>query len=653
MCGIAGYWHLDLQVNRSQSQGIVTAMTDTLVRRGPDSQGTWIDPAVGIGLGHRRLAILDLSPTGAQPMISADGRYAIVFNGEIYNFGVLRSELDRSGHKFCGHSDTEVMLAAIVEWGVAAAVKRFVGMFAFALWDMQERVLHLGRDRMGEKPLYYGWVGNTLLFGSELKALVAHPQWVGKIDRNALSLFIRYAYIPAPHSIYQGIQKLTPGTIISFATEQAKTAQPIAYWDLQTAVKQGIENPFTGSDDEAIDRLDSLLHQTIASQMVADVPLGAFLSGGIDSSTVVALMQAQSTQPIATFSIGFEEQQYNEAEYAASVAQHLGTAHTELYVKAKDALEVIPKLPHLYDEPFADSSQIPTFLLSELTRQHVTVSLSGDAGDELFGGYSRYFSGVDIWQKIDRLPTSLRQVGVGVMRSLSPDKWNTLADNIGRFLSPLRHLKPGNRIETIGNLLSSKQPLELYAQLVSLCQNPTQIVLNSIEPQTIITDPPTWLDLNLDFASQMMYLDSMTYLPDDILVKVDRAAMGVSLESRVPFLDPQIIEFAWQLPQSMKFRNRQGKWLLRQVLYKYVPPQLIDRPKMGFGVPIDLWLRNELRDWAEALLDESRLKREGFFNVRAVRQQWAEHLSGEFDRCYLLWNILMFQAWLEHHQSTK
>jgi asparagine synthase (glutamine-hydrolysing) len=653
MCGIAGYWHLDLGVDRAQSQGIVTAMTDTLVRRGPDSQGTWIDPAVGIGLGHRRLAILDLSPMGAQPMISHDGRYAIVFNGEIYNFGGLRSELEKSGHQFGGHSDTEVMLAGMVEWGVAAAVKRFVGMFAFALWDIQERVLHLGRDRMGEKPLYYGWVGNTLLFGSELKALVAHPQWLGKIDRNALTLFIRHGYIPAPHSIYQGIQKLTPGTIISFATEQAKTAQPIPYWDLQTVVKEGIDNPFTGSDTEAIDRLDTLLRQTIRSQMVADVPLGAFLSGGIDSSTVVALMQAQSTRPIATFSIGFEEQQYNEAEYAASVAQHLGTAHTELYVKAEDAVAAIPKLPDLYDEPFADSSQIPTFLLSELTRQHVTVSLSGDAGDELFGGYSRYFTGVDIWQKIDRIPTQIRRIGVGMMRLLPPDKWNTLVGNIGRVLPPLRQIKPGEKIQKIGNLLNSKQPLELYAQLVSLCQNPEQIVLNSTEPETIIDRPPLWLDLNLDFASQMMYLDSMTYLPDDILVKVDRAAMGVSLESRVPFLDPQIIEFAWQLPQSMKFRARQGKWLLRQVLYKYVPQQLIDRPKMGFGVPIDLWLRNELRDWAEALLDESRLKREGFFNPQVVRQQWAEHLSGEFDRCYLLWNILMFQAWLEHHHSTE
>jgi asparagine synthase (glutamine-hydrolysing) len=650
MCGIAGYWHLDLQVDRAQSQGIVTAMTDTLVRRGPDSQGTWIDPAVGIGLGHRRLAILDLSPQGAQPMISHDGRYAIVFNGEIYNFGVLRSELDRSGYQFGGHSDTEVMLAAIVEWGVAAAVKRFVGMFAFALWDMQERVLHLGRDRMGEKPLYYGWVGNTLLFGSELKALVAHPQWVGKIDRNALTLFIRYGYIPAPYSIYQGIQKLTPGTIISFPTEQAQTAQPIAYWDLQTVVKEGIENPFVGSDTEAIDRLDTLLRQTIQAQMVADVPLGAFLSGGIDSSTVVALMQAQSTRPIATFSIGFEEQQYNEAEYAKAVAQHLGTEHTELYVKAEDALALISKLPHLYDEPFADSSQIPTFLLSELTRQHVTVSLSGDAGDELFGGYSRYLTGVDLWQKIDRLPSSLRQLCAGMMRSLPPDKWNAVVDRIGRILPLLRSVKPGQRIEAIGNIIGSKNQLELYTQLVSLCKNPNQIVINSTEPETIIDRPPAWIDLNLDFASQMMYLDSMTYLPDDILVKVDRAAMGVSLESRVPFLDHQIIEFAWQLPHSMKFRDRQGKWLLRQVLYKYVPQQLIDRPKMGFGVPIDLWLRNELRDWAEALLDESRLKQEGFFNPQAVRQQWADHLSGEFDRCYLLWNILMFQSWLEHNK---
>jgi asparagine synthase (glutamine-hydrolysing) len=628
MCGIAGYWHLvrgaspfaqrlpQQMENRLQSQGIVTAMTDTLVRRGLDPQGTWIDPAVGIGLGHRRLAILDLSPLGAQPMISHDSRYAIVFNGEIYNFEVLKSELERSGHQFRSHSDTEVMLAAMVEWGVAAAVKRFVGMFAFALWDMQERVLHLGRDRIGEKPLYYGWVGNTLLFGSELKALVAHPQWVGKIDRNALTLFIRYGYIPAPHSIYQGIQKLSPGTIISFATEQAKTAQPVAYWDLQTVVKAGIDNSFVGSDAEAIDRLDTLLRQTIRSQMVADVPLGAFLSGGIDSSTVVALMQAQSTQPIATFSIGFKEQQYNEAEYAASVAQHLGTAHTELYVKAKDALEVISKLPHLYDEPFADSSQIPTFILSELTRQHATVSLSGDAGYELFGGYNRYFKYVDIWQKIDRLPMQLRRLCAGLMRALPPDKWNALIDNIGRILPPLRKFKPGDKIQRIGNILNSKRPLELYAQLVSLCQNPTQIVLNSTETETIIDRPPLWLHLDLDFASQMMYLDSMTYLPDDILVKVDRAAMGISLESRVPFLDPQIIEFAWQLPRSMKFRDRQGKWLLRQVLYKYVPQQLIDRPKMGFGVPIDLWLRNELREWAEALLDEARLKREGFFDPK-------------------------------------
>ncbi len=595
MCGIAGYWDLDLQRDRVRSQGIVTAMTDTLAQRGPDSQGTWIDPAVDRGLGHRRLAILDLSPLGAQPMISPDDRYAIVFNAEIYNFEVLKSALERSGHQFRSHSDPELMLAAIVEWGVAAAVKRFVGMFAFALWDMQERVLHLGRDRIGEKPLYYGWVGNTLLFGSELKALVAHPQWVGKIDRNALSLFIRYGYIPAPHSIYQGIQKLSPGTIISFATEEAQTAQPVAYWDLQTVVKAGIENPFVGSDAEAIDRLDTLLRQTIRSQMVADVPLGGFLSGGIDSSTVVALMQAQSTQSIATLSIGFEEQQYNEAEYAPSVAQHLGTAHTELYVKAKDALEIIPKLPHLYDEPFADSSQIPTFILSKLTHQYVTVSLSGDAGDELFGGYSRYFKYIDIWQKIDRLPMQIGRLCAGLMKALPPDKWNALVDNISRIIPPLRQFKPGDKIQRVGNILSSKRPLGLYAQLVSLCQNPTQIVLNSTETETIVDRPPAWLDLDLDFASQMMYLDSMTYLPDDILVKVDRAAMGVSLESRVPFLDPQIIEFAWQLPRSMKFRDRQGKWLLRQVLYKYVPQQLIDRPKMGFGVPIDLWLRNELR----------------------------------------------------------
>jgi asparagine synthase (glutamine-hydrolysing) len=652
MCGIAGYWDLSNQFSQTESRGMITAMTDTLTQRGPDSSGVWLDHSVGVALGHRRLAILDLSPEGAQPMLSSDGRYAIVFNGEIYNFAELRSTLTERGYQFRGHSDTEVMLAAFAEWGLTTAVQKFIGMFAFALWDCQERTLHLCRDRAGEKPLYYGWVGDTLLFGSELKALLAHPQWQGQIDRDALTLFVRYGYVPAPHSIYQGISKLTPGTSISFGAQQPQTANPVAYWDLATVVEKGRREPFTGSDSEAIDRLDTLLQETIQEQMVADVPLGAFLSGGIDSSTVVALMQTQSSRPIKTFSIGFTEQQYNEAEYAKAVAEHLGTEHTELYVTPTDALTVIPKLPQLYDEPFADASQIPTFLLSEMTRQHVTVSLSGDAGDELFGGYSRYFIGIDIWRKISWIPVGMRQFYAKLLISLPPKRWDKIIDHLGEFAPQLQNVQAGRKIHKIAGTLNSNQPLEMYRELVSIWKNPAEIVLNGTEPQTIVTHPPGWID-KLDLAEQMMYLDTMSYLPDDILVKVDRAAMAVSLESRVPFLDRRIIEFAWQLPLSMKLRDNRGKWILRQVLDRYVPKQLIDRPKMGFGVPIDGWLRHELRDWAESLLDNTRLEREGFFNVQAVRQQWDQHLTGEFDRSYSLWNILMFQAWLESHPQRN
>jgi asparagine synthase (glutamine-hydrolysing) len=652
MCGIAGYWERGNQVSLAAGQGVITAMTEAIVQRGPDSSGVWLDADAGIGLGHRRLAILDLSPEGAQPMLSTDQRYAMVFNGEIYNFAVLRAELIDRGYHFRGHSDTEVMLAAFTEWGLTAAVEKFVGMFAFALWDSQERVLHLCRDRAGEKPLYYGWIGDTLLFGSELKALVAHPHWQGQIDRSALTLFVRYGYVPSPHSIYQGISKLTPGTIVSFGSAQPQTAVPIPYWDWQTVVEKGIAAPFRGTDAEAIAHLDQLLRETIQEQMVADVPLGAFLSGGIDSSTVVALMQAQSSRPIKTFSIGFAEQQYNEAEYAKAVATYLGTEHTELYVTAQAALDVIPQLPQLYDEPFADSSQIPTFLLSKMTREHVTVSLSGDAGDELFGGYSRYFLGPDIWQKISWIPLGMRQFYAKLLVSVPPATWDSIVGNISKVVPRLEKVQAGRKIHKVAGVFSSQQPLELYRELVSIWKNPAEIVLNSQEPETIVTHPPDWLD-RLDLADRMMYLDSMSYLPDDILVKVDRAAMAVSLESRVPFLDRRVIEFAWQLPLSMKLRDNQGKWLLRQVLYKYVPKELIDRPKMGFGVPIDAWLRHELRDWAESLLAAERLEREGFFNVRAVRQQWQEHLSGEFDRCHSLWNILMFQAWLEANPQAN
>jgi asparagine synthase (glutamine-hydrolysing) len=648
MCGIAGYWHRVTQFSQEQSYGTIAAMTDALVQRGPDSSGVWLEPDLSIGLGHRRLAILDLSPEGAQPMVSQQGRYVMVFNGEIYNFGELKATLSRLGHQFRGHSDTEVMLAAFTEWGVTAAVGKFVGMFAFAIWDTEARVLHLGRDRLGEKPLYYGWMGEILLFGSELKALVAHPQWQGNIDRQALALFIRHGYIPAPHSIYTGINKLPPGTILSLPASQPQAASPVVYWDLQTAVTEGQSQPFRGSDAEAITHLDELLRSTIKEQTIADVPLGAFLSGGVDSSTVVALMQAQSIRPIKTFSIGFTEPKYNEAEYAKAVATHLGTDHTELYVTPIEAIAVIPHLPTLYDEPFADSSQIPTYLVSKLAREHVTVSLSGDGGDELFCGYSRYFTAQKIWDKIGWLPVGIRQFYAKLLRSVSVDRWDEIIAQIGKAVPQLRQSQQGNRVHLLGNFLRQKQPLDLYAQMMSFVPEGTSIVLNHHEPETLLSHPPAWLK-GLDFTSQMMYVDSMTYLPDDVLAKVDRAAMGVSLESRVPFLDRRVVEFAWQVPLSMKARHGQGKWLLRQVLYQYVPRELIDRPKMGFGVPIDLWLRAELRDWAESLIAPDRLEREGFFNVQAVRQLWTEHLSGKFDRCYLLWNILMFQSWLEQH----
>lgn len=506
MCGMAGYWHRSSQYSQEQSQGILTAMTDSLVLRGPDSHGIWIDLATGIGLGHRRLAILDRSPEGAQPMLSKSGRYAMVFNGEIYNFEVLRSALDRLGHQFRGHSDTEVMLAAFTEWGVTIAVQKFIGMFAFALWDRQECVLHLCRDRLGEKPLYYGWMGDTLLFGSELKALIAHPQWRGQIDRDALMLFVRHGYIPAPHSIYQRIGKLSPGTILSLPATQPQSSVPMSYWDLQTVVETGLREPFQGSDADGIADLDRLLQATIKEQMVADVPIGAFLSGGIDSSTIVALMQAQSMHPIKTFSIGFTEQQYNEADYAKAVAKHLGTEHTELYVTPKDAIGIIPKLPSLYDEPFADSSQIPTYLLSKLTRSQVTVSLSGDGGDELFCGYSRYFFATDIWQKLDGFPAEMQHPLAQSLLSITPAKW----DSMIKLMMKLQSKNNAASILFAAKGQESQQSANFYSQIMSIWKNPGQIVLDSIEPETILNNPPDWID-KLDVADRMMYLDAMTY----------------------------------------------------------------------------------------------------------------------------------------------
>ncbi|MCT7976480.1 asparagine synthase (glutamine-hydrolyzing) [Laspinema olomoucense] len=651
MCGICGW--LDRSVsNPIESRSVLERMNNRLLHRGPDSGGIWVDETAGIALGHRRLAIVDLSPEGHQPMMSANDRYVISFNGEIYNFLELRRELENLGHRFRGGSDTEVMLAAFSEWGIEPAVKRFNGMFAFALWDRQERVLHLGRDRLGEKPLYYGWVNGSFLFASELKALKAHPKFSAEIDRDALALYLRFCYIPAPYSIYQGIYKLPPACLLTVRSPETH-AEPIPYWSAKSTAISGISQPFLGSETEAIHQLDALLRDAVSLRMMADVPLGAFLSGGIDSSTLVALMQAQSTQPIKTFTIGTHEKIYNEADHAKAIAQHLGTDHTELYVTAEDALAVIPKLPTLYDEPFSDSSQIPTFLISQLTRKQVTVSLSGDGGDELFAGYNRHLWGRRFWQKLGWIPPMARQMAAGAITQLSPETWDAIFQKSDRFIPHKFKLRqPGDKLQKLAEVLAIHNPQSLYKRLVSNCKNPETVVLGSTEPPTVLSDSKIWHEFS-DLTECMMYLDAVTYLPDDILAKVDRASMGVSLEARVPYLDHRVVEFAWQIPLRMKIRNGMGKWLLRQVLDQYVPAGLMERPKMGFAVPIERWLRGELRDWAEALLDERRLRQEGFFNPQPIREKWEEHLSGRHDWKYYLWDILMFQSWLEQQNNSK
>ncbi|MCK5608114.1 asparagine synthase (glutamine-hydrolyzing) [Candidatus Pacearchaeota archaeon] len=652
MCGITGFLDLTSQTISSELHNTVMQMVSTLHHRGPDDVGAWADAETGIALGHRRLSIIDLTPTGHQPMLSVSGRYVIVFNGEIYNFKILQRELKALGHKFRGHSDTEVMLASISQWGLEVAVKRFNGMFAFALWDKQEQCLHLARDRLGEKPLYYGWMEQTFLFGSELKALRAHPDFNKEINRDVLALYLRHNYVPAPYSIFKGIYKLPPGTILTLnRDENISKPTPVPYWSAKEVAENGVTKPFVGSVDEAIAQLDALLQEAVKMRMEADVPLGAFLSGGVDSSLVVALMQAQSDTPVKTFSIGFHEGEYNEAGYAKAVAKHLGTDHTELYVTPEQAITVIPRLPTLYDEPFADSSQIPTYLVSELARRYVAVSLSGDGGDELFAGYNRYLLGQSIWKRIGWMPTIMRHVASDVLTTLSPHTWDSMFKKMKHVLpKKIIHQNPGDKLHKLSKILVADDPEAMYLSFVSHWKDPTSIVLGTCEPNTAITDRNQWANLS-DFTQIMMFLDTVTYLPDDILVKVDRASMGVSLEARVPLLDHRVMEFIWSLPMSMKIRNGQSKWILRQVLYKYVPRELIERPKMGFGVPIDSWLRGPLREWAEVLLDERRLRGEGFFNPQQIQKKWVEHLSGKRNWQHYLWGVLMFQAWLDENMK--
>lgn len=641
MCGIAG----TLAAGRG-GEDHLWRMIACINHRGPDDCGIWFDPDCGAGLAHARLSIIDLSPAGHQPMTSVSGRYVLVFNGEIYNHLLLRAELTKSGRllAYRGHSDTETILAGFEAWGIEGTVQRALGMFAFAVWDRDTRTLTLGRDRLGEKPLYYCWAGDAFLFGSELSALRSHPAFISEIDRDTVALLMRHSYIPAPWSIYRGVRKLAPGTLLTVRRGE-RDGMPVAYWQARQAVEAGNANSFQGTPNAAVDELERLLSDAVCGQMMTDVPLGAFLSGGVDSSTIVALMQKHSATPVKTFTIGFREAQYDEASHARAVAAHLGTDHTELYVTPEEALNVIPRLPTLYSEPFADSSQIPTFLLSELTRRHVTVSLSGDGGDELFAGYNRYVLGQRLWGTLSRLPRMLRRAVARGIMSIPAASWNRVAGPLQQLLpASLAQTNIGDKLFKGAGVLNAGSAADLYLKLVSQWDNPTTLVLGAVEPQTVVTDSSQHPDIS-DFVSSMMALDLMTYLPDDILVKVDRAAMGVSLETRVPFLDHRLVEFAWSLPLSYKLRDGVGKWPLRQVLYRHVPRSLIERPKMGFGVPIGPWLRGPLRNWAEDLLAEPRLRQDGFFDPSLVRQKWEEHLSGKRDWQYHLWNVLAFQAW--------
>ena len=655
MCGITGFITAGSPFSSVEMERVLATMTDTIIHRGPDDGGSWSDAEAGVWLGHRRLAIVDLSPAGHQPMQSASGRYMIAFNGEIYNHLSLRQVLETAGQSpsWRGHSDTETLLAGFDAWGVQGTVERAVGMFAFAVWDRQNSTLTLGRDRLGEKPLYYGWQGQgnaaVFLFGSELKALRAHPAFESNINRGSLSLQLRHNYIPAPHSIYEGIAKLLPGSLLTVSLQQ-REPKVWTYWSGAKVAQSGVANIFMGSDDQAIDDLETLLMDAVRKQIMADVPLGAFLSGGVDSSVIVALMQAQSSQPVKTFTIGFNEESYNEAVHAKAVAKHLGTDHTELYVTDEQVRAVIPLLATLYDEPFSDSSQIPTFLVSKLARQHVTVSLSGDAGDELFCGYNRYQMTENLWRKLATVPMPLRKLAARGVTSISPQTWNRLAGALsGVMPRSARIANVGDKLHKGAGVLSSQSANTLYHGLVSHWLDPASVVIGGHEPPTLLTENLPSLN-GLDDVQRMMALDMLTYLPDDILTKVDRAAMGVSLETRVPFLDHRVVEFAWSLPQSMKLRDGKTKWALRQVLYRHVPKALIERPKMGFGVPIDNWLRGPLREWAEGLLSEARLKHEGFFNPAPIRRKWAEHLSGQHNWQHHLWDVLMFQAWLDKNK---
>ncbi len=629
---------------KAEYQSTLAKMNQVLQHRGPDSNNIWFDEIKGVGLGHCRLAIRDLSPSGDQPMISSCKRYVIAYNGEIYSHKEIAQDLNANGRRLRSSSDTEVILEACAEWGVGNAVQRFVGMFAFALYDRQENELYLVRDRLGIKPLYWGEVNNKLMFGSELKALRQIPGWQPRIDRDAVSSFMRHNYIPAPFSIYKDIYKLEPGMILKVS--DSGSVSITRYWDLVGIAAENIVNRDQYDEQSALLELEAVLIDSVSRRMVSDVPVGALLSGGIDSSLVTALLTEQSEQKIHTFTIGFENKDFNEAQYAKLIAKHLGTEHTELYAKSEHAMDLITKIPYYYDEPFADSSQLPTLLLSKLTREHVKVVLSGDGGDELFAGYNRYTNGLTMWNQAMIAPYSVREL-LAKCLAKSPA---TLWDIIGKILpSHIRKPQLGLKVHKFANAILTSDPDAMYRKMISHWDPPDDIVIGANEHKAMLWDPSIKTKFP-DFLDRMQLLDTLTYLPDDILTKVDRASMSVALEARVPLLDHRLVELAWRLPPDMKFRQGQGKWALRQLLYKRVPKELIDRPKMGFGVPFYQWIRGPLRDWSESLLAKKRLDEQGLLVSAPIIDKWQRHLGGE-NWGYPLWNVLMLQAWLDENKD--
>ena len=642
MCGIAGFF--DPGKKTKDPSSVLKEMTDAITHRGPDDSGYFTDRESGIALGHRRLSILDLSPLGHQPMFSHSGRFVIVYNGEVYNYQEIKKGLEEEGITFKSTTDTEVILEAVEHYGIDKALPMFNGMFAFSLYDKKEGIIYLVRDRVGIKPLYWGINNGILFFASELKAFRRHPLFTASLNIDAIALYLRHNYIPTPYSIYKGVYKLPPGHYL--IVDKGLNVRDNTYWDFRKVAISGFSHPFELSETELIERLDDLLTKSVKLRMISDVPLGAFLSGGIDSSTIVALMQKVSNIPQKTFTIGFSEGEYNEARYAADIAKHLGTEHTELYVTPKDAQDVIPKLPDMYDEPFSDSSQIPTHLVSALTRRYVTVSLSGDGGDELFGGYNRYFWLKDIWESVRKVPKPMRKSLSALIRLFPHEFYNKTFPIFFRFLpQKYRFRLPGDKLYKLSEILDKNSPDEMYRMLISHEKYPERIVKNAYEPETILLDKDIKREIP-DYVARMMFFDFLTYLPDDILTKVDRASMWVSLEARVPILDHNIVEFAWKVPLEYKIRDGKGKYLLREVLSRYVPRELFERPKTGFGIPIDYWLRGPLKEWAGDLLSEEMIKKYGILEYRPIERMFREHISGRRDWHYYLWDVLMLQSWL-------